>query len=245
MRGRPRTVAAIAACFVLPTQLLSAWLNRAVFSSFSFSQFDTSTGEFQGDLGLNGFRFGDASVDTFLQYLILPFLGVALTHLTLGWRLGYDRSAADCLKFTARKAHIIVAAFVLAKVAQVGTLLLATPVLMLVAPIIAAEDLGPIKAIQRSFRLGRKRYGQLLGIVLLVVLVNFLLQYPLLTLPVLGGFLLGEWGWVAFFAIGSIGATVLNLLGTGVAVLSYIDVRNRTEGMDLSQRIQAARVGRG
>ena len=249
MRARPRTVAVIAAAFVLPVQLLSSFLNRGLFSALNFTNFDSETGTFEGqsEFGFAGPAggFGGTGIDTFLQYLILPFLGVALTHLVLGWRQGIDRSAGECLLFTLRKTHIIVAAFIMAKLIQVVTLLITTPLLMLLAPVIAAEGLGPIAAIKRSFQLGRRRFGQLIGVVLLIVLVNFLLQYALLTLPIVVAFLLGEWGWIAFFALGSIGSTVLTLLGTGAAVLSYIDMRNRTEGMDLSERILAARHSRG
>lgn len=242
LRSRPRTVAAIAASFVLPVQLITAWADRNVFSTLNFDNFDTETGQFEGQSDFTSVGgIGGSTVGTVLQYLILPFLGVALTYLVLGWRQGVDRSAGECLKFTMGKAHIILVVFVLSKIIQAVTLLLTTPMLMLLAPIIAAEGLGPFAAIKRAFQLGRRRYGHLLGLLLLVVLINFLLTYALLGIPVIGALFLGDWGWIAFFALGSIGTTVLNILGTGVAVLAYFETRNRVEGDDIARRVQVAR----
>ena len=246
LRSRPRTVATIAASFVLPVQLITAWADRELFSAFNFDEFDSETGQFSGQsdfTGLSAFS-GGSPIGTVLQYLLLPFLGVALTYLVLGWRQGIDRSALECLVFTFKKSHIILVVFVLSKIIQVVTLLLTTPMLMLLAPIIAAEGLGPLAAIKRAFSLGKRSYGQLFGLLLMIVLLNFLLTYALLGIPLLGAFLLGDWGWIAFFALGSVGTTVLNILATGSAVLAYFEVRNRTEGLDLSRRIQVARSSR-
>lgn len=244
LRSKPRTVATIAAAFVLPTHLLTAWLDREFFAVFDLGEFDSTTGQFEGqselaDLGI----FGASTIGTILQHAILPFLGVALTHLALGWRMGHDRSASECLAFTLRKTHVILVALVLSKLIQGASLLLATPVTMLVAPIIAAENVGPVTAIRRAFVLGRRRYGALLGLLLLIVLIHVLLGNALATVPVVGALFLGEWGWVAFFALGSVGATVLDILGTGAAVLAYIDVTNRTEGTDLVRRLRFVQSG--
>jgi len=243
LRAKPRTVVGIAAAFVLPVELLSAWADRELFSSFDLGSFDSETGQFEGQEDLAAFgALQGADASTALALLVLPFLGVALTHLVQGWRQGVDRSTKDCLLFTLKRTHIILAAFVIAKIVQVCTLLLGTPWLLLVAPIIAAEGLGPIAAVKRSFALGRRRYGQLFVLLLLVILINILLVYALLTLPLLGAFLLNEWGWIAFFALGSIGSTVLKILGVGVAVFAYFDVRERTEGLDIAHRIATAQA---
>lgn len=243
LRNRPRTVAMIAAAFVLPVELLTAWIDREVFSAFDLDTFDAETGQFEGQGDFTSFgAFGaGSSVGTVLQYLMLPFLGVALTYLVLGWKRGIDRTAGECIVLTLKKTHVIVTVFVLSKVIQLVTLLFTTPMLMLLAPIIAAEGLGPLKAIRRSFSLGKRRYGQLVGLLLLIVLINLLLTYALLGVPIVGAFLLGDWGWVAFFALGSVGTTVLNVLATGAAVLAYFEVRNRVEGADLLEQVRAAR----
>lgn len=223
--------------FVLPTQLATAYFDRELFEVFE--DFNEDSFANQSDFGVGG--FGGSPITTLLGFLILPFLGVAFTHLVLGWRAGIDRGARECLVFTLKKAHIIVVVFAFAKIIQVVTLLLSTPWLMLAAPIIAAEDLGPVAAIRRSFALGRTRYGSLFAVVLLVVLINFLLSYALLGLPLALGFVFGDWGWIAFFGLGIVGTTVLTLLGTGAAVLAYVDVRNRTEGMHIAERVKRAR----
>lgn len=245
LRSRPRTVATIAAAIVLPVQLLTAWIDRRVISTFNFNNFDTETGQFEGQEDL-GFQFGSFTggslVGSVLGFMILPFLGVALTHLVLGWRRGADLTAKECLLFTAKRTHLILLLFVLGKIMQVFSLTLATPMTMLIAPVLAAEGLGPIATIQRVVQLGKRRYGQLLGLLLLIVLVNIGLGYALLSLPLLLSALFGDWGWIVFFALSAVGATTLNLLGAGTAVYAYIDVRDRTEGADLTAKIAAARL---
>lgn len=245
LRGRPRTVATIAAAIVLPVQLLIAWIDRRVISTFNFNNFNAETGQFEGqdDLGFQlGSFTGGSLVGSVLGYMILPFMGVALTHLVLGWRRGEDPTAKECLMFTLRRAHLIVLLFVVGKIIQICTLTLTTPMTMLIAPVLAAEGLGPINTIKRVFRLGKRRYGQLLALLLLIVVVHVCLGYALLSLPLLISGLFGDWGWIVFFALSAVGATTLNLLGAGAAVFAYIDLRNRTEGADLTAKIAAARV---
>lgn len=244
VRGRPKVVATIVAAFLLPIQLLSTWLDRELYSAFSFSDFDTETGQF-GDGELTGLAAFDGSlVSTVLRYAILPFIGVALTYLVLGWKEGIDRSAKDCLVFTLKKTHIIIVALVISKLLQGLSLLLTTPMTMLVAPVIAAEDVGPIRAVRRAFTLGKRRYGALFVLQLLVVLINVLLVYATLTIPIVAAGLLSDWGWVAYFALSSIGSAILTVFGIGAAVLAYVDVTNRTEGADLRRRMQNARASR-
>ena len=79
------------------------------------------------------------------------------------------------------------------------------------------------------------------------MLVNVLLSSALTTLPILGALLLDDWGWVAFFALSLVSTSVLNVLGVGVSVLAYLDLRHRIEGLDLQRRLaslQLADTGR-
>ena len=210
MRARPRTVAGIVAAFVLPTQLLTVWLQREALSSLTIDNFDTTTGTFEGQDQFGLFAGGPVAVA--VPLLVLPFIGVALTHLVLGWRDGEDRSIGQCLAFTMRRAHLILAAFVVSKIVQGLTLLIATPVTMIVAPVLAAEGTGPIESLRRANRLARPRFGNLVGLLILLFLVNALLSSALTTLPVVGALFLNDWGWVAFFALSLISTSVLNVL---------------------------------
>ena len=241
MRTRPTTVAGIVAVFVLPTQLLTSWLQRDVFETLSFDNFDAETGTFAGADGSEfGFLAG-GPVAIVMPYVVLPFIGVALTHLVTGWRAGVDRTLGECLRFTFVRTHVILAALVVSKFAQVFTLFILTPATMLVAPVLAAEGHGPIASLRRSLRLVRPRFGNVLALLMLLVLVNVLLSSALTTLPVFGALLLDDWGWVAFFALGLVSTSALNVLGVGASVLLYLDLRNRVEGADLQRRVERLR----
>lgn len=242
MRERPRIVAGIVASFVLPSQLLAAWLQREALTSINLREFDVETGTFEGQEAVSGAGSFGAFWPTVLPYLVLPFIGVAMTHLVLGWRSGQERSTRDCVMFTLKKTHLILVAFVATKIVQVFTLLLLVPMTMLVAPVMAAEDLGPFAAIKRSVDLGRRRYGPLLGLTILILVVHLLLSNALSLLPLGATWLLAEWGWVGYFALNSIVTAILNVFGVGAAVLAYVDLRNRTEGADLARRLEALRT---
>ena len=94
---------------------------------------------------------------------------------------------------------------------------------------------------RRSLRLVRPRFGNVLALLMLLVLVNVLLSSALTTLPVFGALLLDDWGWVAFFALGLVSTSALNVLGVGASVLLYLDLRNRVEGADLQRRVERLR----
>ena len=237
MRARPRTVAGIVAVFVLPSQLLTVWLQREALSALSIDNFDSSTGAFTGDTGEFGmFAGGPAAIA--VPLLVLPFIGVALTHLVLGWRDGEDRSIGACLAFTLRRAHLILGALLVSKLVQAVTLLIATPITMIVAPVLAAEGTGPVQSLRRANQLARPRFGNLVGLLFLLLLVNMLLSSALTTLPVIGALFLADWGWVAFFALSLVSTAVLNVLSVGASILAYLDLRNRVEGMDLQRRVE-------
>lgn len=236
MRARPRTVAGIVAAFVLPSQLLTVWLQREALSALSIDNFDSTNGTFGGDTGEFGV-FAGGPVAIAMPLIVLPFIGVALTHLVVGWRDGEDRSILDCLRFTLRRSHLIIAALIISKILQGITLLIATPVTMIVAPVLAAEGTGPIESLRRANRLARPRFGNLVGLLFLLLLINALLSSALTTLPVIGALFLDDWGWVAFFALSLVSTAVLNVLSVGASILAYLDLRNRVEGHDLERRV--------
>lgn len=253
-RLRPKTVASILAAFVLPSQLLVAWLQRHVLAALAFDDpesFD-SFGSPGADFGV--YRGSDAglAVANVVPYLILPMIGVALTYLVLGWHQGVDRSATQCLKFTMKKMPVIIAAFVLCKLVQLIAFVLliipglfATAFLIVVAPVIAAENLGPLAAMKRSYRLTRRRTGAVMGLLVSMAAVSFLLNTALSVLPLLAAFVFGSWGWVGFFAVGIVSTAVLSAFAVGAAVLLYFDLLNRSEGYDLRRQLDAIAARRG
>lgn len=256
VRQRPKTVALILAAFILPTQFLSALAQRDLFAAFDFDSASSGGDPFGGTAfggGISPFGNGILSlIATVLGSLILPFVGVALTHLVAGWKVGADPSAGECIVFALRKSPVIVGAWILCKLIQVvAAILLIVPLffavglLMLVAPVIASEDVGPIQAIQRSIQLVRTRMMPTMGLLVAVIFVGWLLAYPVGLLPIVAAFVAGSWGWILVGVFGTIGTMVLMSLSVGAAVLLYFDLRNRAEGLDILlqvDRLEAARV---
>lgn len=257
VRQRPKTVLLILAAFILPSQFLSALAQREFFAEFDLDSAASGGDPFAGaTFGGEFAPFGSgwlSLVATVLGSLILPLIGVALTHLVGGWKLGEDRSAGECLLFTLRKSPVIVAAWIVCKLIQVvATILLVIPLffaiglLMVVAPVIASENVGPIRAVNRSADLVRTRMMPTMGLLAAVAVVGWLLAYPVGLLPIGAAFLAGSWGWILLGVLGTIGTMVLTALSVGAAVLLYFDLRNRAEGLDILlqvDRLEAARVG--
>jgi len=235
MRLRPQTVAIVVAVFVLPTQLIASYLQRDVLASLSFDSLnDPNNASFQSPADV----IGGSLISSALLYLTLPFVGVAITHLVKGWKDGTDRSAGECLIFTFRKTPTILAAFIISKLLQTITLTFATPFIASVAPIIGAEQAGPVTAVRRSVDLTKRRAGPMYGLWVLVVVVSTLVGAALGQLPNIMPLILGDWAWIGFFAATSLVGMVTNVFAVGTAVLAYFDLRNRLEGHDLSMRTQ-------
>lgn len=238
IRARPRTVTLIIAVFVLPTYLLTAWLQRDIFASFDLSQFDTETGQFANQESLDSLNTNAAlGPTTFLTLLALPYVGVALTHLLQGWFEGVDRSAKDCLLFAGRKSGPIIGSFIIGKLFQLVTCGLALPFTLMIAPVIAAEGLGPWAAVKRASSLAWKQAGYVIGVTFAIVIVSQLLGNAFTLVPMGVAFVLGRWGWVGFFAVGTVTQIVLTAFSVGTAVLAYFSVINRTDGADIRRRL--------
>ena len=157
LRRAPATILGLTAAFVVPVQALGAWLNRGaegVDLDELFEQTDTS---FQ--LGETGASGSAAVVLQVGPMLALVFVAAALARLVSAWHVGNDLSLGELLRGTLRQAWPLLASWVLVHALEavaiigVGVLPLAVMTWFLVtAPVIGAERLGPIKAMQRSAR---------------------------------------------------------------------------------------------
>ena len=123
-----------------------------------------------------------------------------------------------------------VAAFLVAVPVMLGVMALSVPV----APAIVAEDLGPIRAIRRSWRLVRRRFWPVLGMALLAGFMASVLGQIVGLLPQAVAFGIGlHWGWIILGA-GSVLVSAVTLpIVAIVSTLLYFDARIRTEGFDL------------
>ncbi|HET7244898.1 MAG TPA: hypothetical protein VFJ07_08680 [Streptosporangiaceae bacterium] len=120
-----------------------------------------------------------------------------------------------------------------------------TVMFRMAAQAVVLEREGPVRALGRSWRLVRGSFWRVLGITLLagliVVVTAGVLQIPFSLLAALAGggssLLPATGGSVAGILISAVGGVVAGAvarpISAGVAVLLYVDLRMRREGLDL------------
>ena len=143
-------------------------------------------------------------------------------------------------------AHINAAAIavgVLGGIAAICLTIWFSVMLSLATPTVVLERQGPARALGRSWRLVRRSFWRVLGILLLaaviVGLAGFVLQVPFAIAGGSGGiFGLAGTRTVAAIIIGAVGSIVAGAvtwpISAGVTVLLYLDMRMRKEGLDLT-----------
>jgi hypothetical protein len=106
---------------------------------------------------------------------------------------------------------------------------------LVTAPVIGAERLGPIAAMRRSARLVGRRFWPVLGLALLSGIVATLFGYALSLIPTVLSLLVGTagFGWLLTAAAGTLSALITMPVVAGTSVLIYLDLRVRTEGLDI------------
>jgi hypothetical protein len=243
IKARPKRLLTMAAAVVVPVQVLAAfvsrdlgrgWVNDAWFNADpAVRDSTTSTG---------------SSLDLVALFaaLILPSvalvcLAAAVSHMVMGWTVGYDSSGREMLAVVARRWWPLLATFVIVHVAEVlgaFTCYLGTFVVMalfaVVAPVIGAEEASTGDALRRSIELVRARFWPVMGTVVLMGIVAGVLGNVLSALPQgLAGYIGLDAGW----PLAALGAVIGQLLTTpfvaAATTLLYVDLRIRTEGMDI------------
>jgi hypothetical protein len=240
LKRAPATIIGLTAVFVIPIQALGAWLNRGaegIDLDEVFEQTDTS---FQvGDTGATGWA---AVVLLVGPMLALVFIAAAIARLVSAWHVGHDLSLGTLLRGSLRQSWPLLVSWVLVhaleavSVIGLGVLPLAVMTWFLVtAPVIGAEGLGPIKAMRRSARLVSRRFWMVLGLALLSFLVEGLFESALGLLPSVLSLLLGTEGigWVLPAMVGVLTQLITLPVVAAITVLIYLDLRVRTEALDL------------
>jgi hypothetical protein len=241
LKRAPATIIGLTAAFVVPIQALGAWLNRGsegLDLDDLLAQSDTS------------FQIGDTSATNGAAAVVLQagpmialvFVAAALARLVSAWHVGHDLTLQQLLRGSVTRAWPLLVAWVLVHLLELvsviglGILPLAVMTWFLVtAPVIGAEGLGPIKAMRRSARLVNRRFWAVLGLALLSVLVESLFETAIGLLPTLLSLVVGTdgIGWVLPAAITIFTQLITMPVVAGITVLIYLDLRVRTEGLDL------------
>lgn len=250
LKAAPATIIAFTAVFAVPVQVLGAWLQRDLLGGDSlldlFEESDTSL------VGVDDSGFGDVWAQMVLFFgpaLALVFVAAGLVRLVGAWQVGSDLSLGELLRGSVPMAWPLLASWALVHLAEAGGMLLfGFPALavmtwfLVTAPVIGAERLGPIDAMRRSYRLVSRRFWPVLGLALLSGLVSTFFGYALSFVPTLLSLLLGTdgLGWLLSAAAGVLSALITMPVVAGATVLIYLDLRVRTEGLDLE--LEAAQV---
>jgi hypothetical protein len=153
-------------------------------------------------------------------------------------------------------AHVYPAAIAVGVVGGIAVICLTiwfSVMLSLATPIVVLEQQGPVSALSRSWRLVRRSFWRVFGVLLLAAVVvsvaSFVLRLPFTLIESIAGGSSGIFGvtgarTVAAVIIGAIGTTIAGAatrpISAGVTVLLYIDMRMRKERLDLALQSAAA-----
>jgi hypothetical protein len=232
----PRSVFVIAATFVLPLELVTAWVQRDSLAdrglAGAFSAALSSTGS-------SNSGFTAASVVLLVASgLVLSLISGAVAHLMSAWYANASPTAGDAIKASLRRAPALVVAWFIVHLVEVpATLFLLVPVLFvmpfffLTVPAMVIEGLGPWAGVRRAWRLGQGRYGAGVGAAGLIALVSTLLTVALSGLGLAFSFF--SFGWIIDVMCRAASSLVTEPFVAAATTLAYFDRRIRAEGLDL------------
>ena len=242
LKRAPATIIGLTAVFVIPLEVLGAFLGRGVDGVSADELFEES-GTF--DVGPSLGSGSSALVVQLGSMLALVVVAAAIARLVSAWYVGNDLTTGQLLRGTLPIAWPLLASCVLVHLLEavsivgLGVLPLAVMTWFLVtAPVIGAERVGPIHAMRRSARLVNRRFWHVLLAALLGYLVEQLFVFAIGLVPLVVSFFLGTdgIGWVVPAAVGVATQLITMPFVAAVTVLIYLDLRVRTEGLDLELR---------
>lgn len=245
IKARPMRLLGIAAVFVVPVHLLAAYLQRNVLGDSSFadvwSNFEDPAVVADSQSGSGGDELWATVLVLVVPALALMFVAAAVAKLVNAWAAGEDPPAGELLRAVGRSSWPLVAAYLLVhliEVAGVFTCYIGTLAAMaffsVTAPVIGAEGLGPIAAMKRSARLAGTRFWPVLGINILIAIVDLLLTSALGGLPEFLALWFGlDVAWPLLAAGNIISAVIATPFVAAATVLLYLDLRIRSEGLDI------------
>jgi len=249
LKANFKTIAVIVGIFLVPFQILLAFLQRdvlggrSVIQAFGDPSVASSTHQ---SLNTELLRLGVYGVDT----LMLPFIGGAIATVVGASYLGQEIGPGEAIRATARRFWALLWAWwihlggeLVGIVCCVIGLIPAMTLFMMTAPAIVTEGLGPWQGIKRSWRLARRRFWPTLGTMLLAGIVALILSNVVSLAPDSIGLLIGlHWGWLLLALGASLSSLIVVPIAAITATLVYFDARIRTEGFDL--QVIAAGIGR-
>ncbi len=239
-RANIGTMILLVGVFVVPFEILLAFLQRNLYggSSFLRTLSDPTAASAQTN---RGSVYAIEAVAYVVMWIALPLVCAGASRVVMASYLGGEMQAKMAMVAVLKHAPALIVATLIVHFLEVLSLVglivgavFVMPLFMMVAPAISLEDLGPIRGIRRSVSLARRRYWPTVGIALLSALLAFVLNSALGLIPSTLGLIIGlRWGWLLLAAGGILQALVTVSFVTIVATLAYMDARIRQEGFDL------------
>lgn len=244
LRQRAKSLATIVAGLVIPLSLFQGWVTRDDLGGASFTDLINDPSVAQEVSSTTQVYDTSFFVSQLLGLLVTAIAGVAVSRVVYGWFVGEDTTPAEALAFTARRMGAILGAFVVIHLLEgIGFVLLILPgfaVLVLsslTSPVLAVESLGPVASMRRSWELVRRRAASTLGLIMLLGLVQYGVSQALGTLPTVAALIIGPDRAWPLVAVANMMTSIVLIPVTGAAMcLNYLDIRFRTEGLDLKRR---------
>jgi hypothetical protein len=236
IKAAPRSVFVIAATFVIPLELVTAWVQRESLADRGFAGALSAATSSSGSSD-SGFTAASVLL-LILSGLVLSLITGAIAHLVSSWYADKVPTPGDAIRASLRRAPALIVAWFIVHLAEgAATVLLVVPLLfvmplfLVTAPAIAIEGLGPWAGVRRSWQLTRVRYGAILGVGLLIAIVSTLLTVALSGLSLAFSFF--SFGWIIDVVCRSGSSLVTEPFVAAAATLVYLDLRIRAEGLDL------------
>jgi hypothetical protein len=251
LKAEFRTLMIVSAVFIVPVQLIAAFLQRDLLGGLGL--FDLAVDPSATDAQLESGSTGQGVallLALAATVLILPFVAGAVSRVVSAAYLGDRLSPGDALRAVRGRWWVFIVSWLLVHLVEgVAAIfcilpgLLAMALFVPVAPVIAVEGLGPVRAMRRSARLVRPRLWPVLGIALLSGVLANIVGQVLSTVPTFLALIVGlRWGWILLAAGGIVTSLVTTPFIAIVATLVYYDGRIRQEGLDL--QVMAADLAR-
>ena len=204
-------------------------------TAFAFALIGARGGAFLGAGTLVLFLF------QFARSLVQTLVSAAVALVVFGERFGSTVSMSTALKQMLRRSpalflvwFCVTASVTLAGCALVGGYALAA-FWFVAVPALMIEGRGPFAAMGRSWRMASRRFWAMLGVSLLSGLVGLLVgvAFSFLALLPVAFSLLSSWSWLFAGVAAQVNDLVTIPIAAATAAFAYLDLRIRTEGLDL------------
>jgi len=242
MRFRFSTVAALSAIVVLPL----AGIPALIAVSNVGSRLDNTQTVPAASLGTgitSNSRTFELVISALGGAIALALVGVGIAYLVTGWLVGEDHSLGETLRHVGSRSWVIVVAWlavlplkVLGVFACLIGVLFVLGAFLPLSAVVSAERLGPFASVGRCWRLARRHLAPLASLALIIIVLNVVLQTVATGIVgVIRSNLLPNvsWSWVVSGALTIAFRLVLTPVQAAWAALAYLDLRVRSEGLDL------------